>query len=75
MADDLLNALNRKLVRYEQADMPEQVEAVKAKIAALTGPEDLSSLRKDELVAVAEQKGIETDGMTKAEVLEALEEG
>ena len=75
MADELLNALNRKLERYEAAGMKEAVEAVKAKIASLSPPEDLSSLKKVDLVAIAEEKGVETEGKTKAEVIEALEEG
>ena len=72
---EVLNALNRKLERYEAAGLTEQVELVKAKIASLAEPSDLSDLKKDELVALADEKGIDTGGMTKAEVREALEEG
>ena len=34
---------------------------------------DLSKLRKAELVEVATEQGVDTDGLTKAEILEALQ--
>ena len=34
---------------------------------------DLSKLRKAELVEVAAEQGVDTDGLTKAEILEALQ--
>ena len=36
--------------------------------------ENLDSMNKAELVKLAEDKDIETDGLTKAEIIEALEE-
>lgn len=36
---------------------------------------DLSSLLKPELVALAEQAGIDPTGMTKAEIIDALAKG
>jgi hypothetical protein len=37
--------------------------------------DDLSKLLKAELVELAEAEGIDTDGLTKAELLDALNEG
>lgn len=48
-------------------DPPATAEAATQEVAA-----DLDSLKKDELVDLAESKGIDTKGMTKAEIVEAL---
>jgi hypothetical protein len=79
--------LNRDLAMFEGAGMDEQAEAVKARLAEFgeeptaetpepePAPEPkLDDLKKDELRALADERGLEvSDSATKAELVEALE--
>ena len=53
----------------------QQLGSIRVEEVAVADGGDLSSLLKPELVALAEQAGIDTAGMTKAEIVETLQKG
>lgn len=80
MAKDLVSlALTRKLAAYEGAGLSDHADRVKArlgeveKVAAIEAEDDLTKLSKADLVVRADAAGIETDGKTKAELIDELE--
>jgi hypothetical protein len=76
MADLKLLAARRKAERFEAAGLADQAKAAKARLAELEKPDEGLSMAntKDELLEAATAAGVETDeGMTKAEILKALE--
>ena len=73
---DLINHLRRNLVQAEQIGQTERAKLLKARIAELEGASESvsKSMTKAELLAAADEAGVEVDDtMTKAEILEALE--
>jgi hypothetical protein len=75
MPKDLIQlARDRKAVNAGlKASAPEPVaDEPESEVEA---DDDLSKLLKAELVELAEAEGIDTDGLTKAELLDALNEG
>jgi hypothetical protein len=52
----------------------QQLGSVRAEPVEQTDEDvDLTKLRKDELVELAGGQGVDTDGLTKAEIIEALQ--
>jgi hypothetical protein len=73
-ADLTALALQRKL---EATDDPEKVKAYKKRLAARPqpAPDDLTALKKDDLLDLAADRGVEVpSSATKADLIEALEE-
>lgn len=68
VADQLLAASTQ----FKEVD-PAAVDGI---VAARDADDvDLSTLRKAELVEIAEARGVDTDGLTKADLLDALGDG
>jgi len=86
MSDDQPDQTEAELERTRQVVAAAMAEQIAVNHAAATegvdggteeeveGEEDLSKLYKSELVDRAEAAGIDTTGMSKAEIVEALEE-
>lgn len=78
MSKDLIQlARDRKAARAEAVEAPAPIEEPEAPAdePEADDGDDLSKLLKADLVERAEAAGIDTDGLTKAELLDALNEG
>lgn len=69
--DDVADQLLAASTQFKEVD-PSAVPAI---LAAREPEPDLSSMRKAELVELAERRGVDTDGLTKAELVDALGDG
>lgn len=80
--DRIRAARERRLAQAEAEGETARAERLRKQLGITDTPDDdasdddenLAKLRKAELVERAEAAGVETDGLTKAELLAALEE-
>lgn len=76
MPDMQVLAAQRKLANAEKVgNNPDQIKRLKARVSELESVDVSASSKKADLLATAQARGLDVDeSMTKAEILEALEE-
>jgi len=60
-------------VESGEAEVPAEAVVSEEEAKAEGEAVDLGSLKKDELVKLAEEKGLDVEGLTKAQIIEKLE--